>query len=133
MSHKRKGQLTVSGEWAKHLRPFLRRAFWKGERQAAKEMASKEQLATTPTRPESGTVEELISQIRSLPAAAAGLELWVPEHLTLQGERVPLEIAMAAVLDHALDRGLEPEGYHSAPTGRLYKYKVQSPAQPSDA
>jgi hypothetical protein len=26
--------LTVSGEWAKHLRPFGRRAFWKGERQA---------------------------------------------------------------------------------------------------
>ena len=34
MTHKRKGQLTVSGEWAKHLRPVLRRAFWKGERQA---------------------------------------------------------------------------------------------------
>ncbi len=34
MSHKRKGQLTVSGEWARHLRPFNRRAFWKRERQA---------------------------------------------------------------------------------------------------
>lgn len=36
MAHKRKGQLTVSGEWAQHLRPLLRRAFWKGERQAEK-------------------------------------------------------------------------------------------------
>jgi hypothetical protein len=35
MSHKRKGQLTTSGEWAKHLRPLLRRVFWKKERQAA--------------------------------------------------------------------------------------------------
>jgi uncharacterized protein YndB with AHSA1/START domain len=34
MSKKRRGQLTVSGEWARHLRPVLRRAFWKGERQA---------------------------------------------------------------------------------------------------
>lgn len=34
MSHKRKGQLTTSGEWAKHLRPLLRRVFWKKERQA---------------------------------------------------------------------------------------------------
>jgi len=34
MSNKRKGQLTVSGEWHRHLRPVLRRAFWKGERQA---------------------------------------------------------------------------------------------------
>ena len=36
MAHKRKGQLTVSGEWAKHLRKYLRRKFWKGERKAAK-------------------------------------------------------------------------------------------------
>lgn len=34
MAHKRKGQLTVLGEWAEHLRPRLRRAFWKSERQA---------------------------------------------------------------------------------------------------
>ncbi len=34
MSHKRKGQLTTSGEWARHLRPFYRKAFWKRERQA---------------------------------------------------------------------------------------------------
>ena len=36
MSHKRKGQLTVSGEWAKHLRKFWRKQFWKGERAAGK-------------------------------------------------------------------------------------------------
>ena len=35
MSHKRVNQLTISGEWAKHLRPWHRRAFWKGERHAA--------------------------------------------------------------------------------------------------
>ncbi len=42
MSHKRKGQLTVSGEWAKHLRPFLRRIFWKKERQVVKEFVREE-------------------------------------------------------------------------------------------
>ena len=36
MAHKQKGQLTTSGEWAKHLRGFLKRHFWKGERIAAK-------------------------------------------------------------------------------------------------
>ncbi len=36
MAHKRSGQLTVLAEWARHLRPRLRRAFWKGERQAEK-------------------------------------------------------------------------------------------------
>jgi hypothetical protein len=36
MSHKRKGQLTVSKEWAKHLRKFWRKQFWKGERNESK-------------------------------------------------------------------------------------------------
>ena len=34
MTHKRRGQLTVSPERHRHLRPPLRRAFWKRERQA---------------------------------------------------------------------------------------------------
>jgi hypothetical protein len=42
MSHKRKGQLTVSGEWAKHLRKFRRRQFWKGERTAGKKLVKTE-------------------------------------------------------------------------------------------
>jgi hypothetical protein len=42
VAHKRKDQLTVSGEWAKHLRKFLRRHFWKGERKAGKELIRKE-------------------------------------------------------------------------------------------
>ena len=46
MSHKRKGQLTVSGEWAKHLRKFWRRQFWKGERKAGKRMIKNEQKIT---------------------------------------------------------------------------------------
>jgi len=45
MSNKRKGQLTVSGEWARHLRPLLRRAFWKAERQAGGVYARKERDA----------------------------------------------------------------------------------------
>ena len=42
MSHKRKGQLTVSPEWAKHLRKFFRRQFWKGERSAGRKLIRKE-------------------------------------------------------------------------------------------
>jgi hypothetical protein len=51
MSHKRKGQLAVSGEWARHLRPFLRRAFWKKERQAVKTLVRTENASVTSTRP----------------------------------------------------------------------------------
>lgn len=42
MSNNKKGQMTVSGRWAKHLRKIFKRAFWKGERQAGKKGAKKE-------------------------------------------------------------------------------------------
>jgi hypothetical protein len=42
MSSKKKGQLAVSKEWAKHLRKFLRRQFWKSERRAGQNVIRKE-------------------------------------------------------------------------------------------
>lgn len=42
MSHKRKGQLTVTTEWAKHLRKFFKKQFWKSERNAGKKLIHKE-------------------------------------------------------------------------------------------
>lgn len=41
MAHKPKGLLTTSGEWAKHLRGFLKRQFWKKERKASKRKVEK--------------------------------------------------------------------------------------------
>ncbi len=38
MSHKRKGQMVVEAERAKHLRPYLKQRFAKRERKAAKEI-----------------------------------------------------------------------------------------------
>ena len=48
MSHKLVNQLTVSDEWAKHLRPWHRRAFWKGERHAAQALVRAELSQTKP-------------------------------------------------------------------------------------
>ena len=42
MSNKKKGQLTTSPEWAKHLRKIGKRFFWKGERLAEKKMIKEE-------------------------------------------------------------------------------------------
>lgn len=42
MSHKQKGQLTTSSEWAKHLRKFGKRFFWKSERFEEKKEIDKE-------------------------------------------------------------------------------------------
>lgn len=42
MVYKRKGQLTTSPEWAKHLRNYMKRLFWKGERKEEKKMIRNE-------------------------------------------------------------------------------------------
>lgn len=42
MANKKKGQLTSSSEWAKHLRKYLKRQFWKGERTASKKSVEDE-------------------------------------------------------------------------------------------
>lgn len=41
MSTKKKGLLSVSGEWAKHLRKFGKKTFWKTERSKARELINK--------------------------------------------------------------------------------------------
>lgn len=42
MATKKKGLLTVSGEWARHLRKPWKRIFWKKERATAKKMIKTE-------------------------------------------------------------------------------------------
>ncbi len=42
MAHKRKGYLTTSGEWKRHLRKYFKRIFWKGERKAGKQFVRQE-------------------------------------------------------------------------------------------
>jgi hypothetical protein len=53
MAHKRHGQLTVLGEWARHFRRDLGRRFWKRERAAEKVMLQSEIGERPP-----GTAEE---------------------------------------------------------------------------
>ncbi|PSL22422.1 hypothetical protein CLV42_12248 [Chitinophaga ginsengisoli] len=42
MAYKRKGHLTVVMEYCTHLRSFLHRRYWKGERKAGKKLIRKE-------------------------------------------------------------------------------------------
>jgi hypothetical protein len=44
MATKKKGLLTSSGEWAKHLRKFNKGKFWKKERQKEKKMVRQERV-----------------------------------------------------------------------------------------
>jgi hypothetical protein len=125
MSHKRKGQLTVSGEWARHLRPLLRRAFWKKERQAENVLVREEKGQVEVARESRGSVEALLARVEALPSGTASVELWVPERITLREAEVAQDIAMAVLLDKLLERNLFPQGFRPEAGGRVYQYRSE--------
>jgi hypothetical protein len=125
MSHKRKGQLTTSGEWAKHLRPLLRRAFWKGERQAGSGLIRAEGVSAQAEQPSSGSLDGLLAQVESIPLNATTAELWVPEQLTISGVEIPQGIAMSILLDRLLKQAFCPNGFSQSVGGRLYRYRKE--------
>ena len=53
----KKGMLTTTGKWWKHLRS-IRRVFWKGERQAAKQFVRREAATGTATPDKSGNASD---------------------------------------------------------------------------
>jgi hypothetical protein len=126
MSHKKQGKLTTSSEWSRHLRPLLRRWFWKGERRAADDMLRADSAQVTSEDPSIGSVEALLNEVAKWSDAAASADLWVPDELTLQGQVVGKDIAMAIVLNKILALGLFPSGFSTGGGGRLYHYKRES-------
>jgi hypothetical protein len=125
MSHKRKGQLTVSGEWAKHLRPYLKRLFWKSERNAEREVIQNDSLTPESIQAHDGTLETLLGSIQSSPSQSASLDLWVPEHLTYRRQPIAVEVAMSIVVDKLLSYGLFPNGFTPSEGGRMYHYRKE--------
>lgn len=71
------------------------------------------------------TVEQLVAEVEALPSGSTSLELWVPNQLTLRGEVVTKDIAMAVLLDKVLEHGLFPQGVASHPTGAVYRYAAE--------
>ena len=100
---------------------------WKGERQAEKhlvrvEYESQEEAAAS-ARPASASVEEVLAAIAEVSQGASQFEVWVPQDLTLGGESVPTEVAMAVLLDKVLERGFLPAGFAPEYNGRLCRYR----------
>ena len=112
MSHKRKGHLTVTAEWAKHLRPLWKRWFWKGERKAEALISGDAGLS----------IEEILREIDSIPNTSTSYELWVSDPLTSGGSLMPLDAALAIILDKMLAINMFPDGYSEGDGGRLYRY-----------
>ena len=95
------------------------------ERQATCDLVRKESSNQQPDRPAVGTLEFLLSAIEALPTNADKTALWIPEHLTYEGNEIQPEIAMAIVTDKLLERGLYPNGVARAPGGAHYLYCKQ--------
>lgn len=60
----KQGHLTAANEWWQHLRPFLRRVYWKGERRAARRDAAAQ--ARCALRPESARTATAAARMRPL-------------------------------------------------------------------
>jgi hypothetical protein len=76
-------------------------------------------------QPANEDVKNLLQQINNIPDSQVSFDLWVPHILTLNGEPVTNDLAMAIVLDALLARGLFPDGFVEGEGGRLYRYRVE--------
>lgn len=65
MAHKKKGHITVSGEWAKHLRNKKKKIFWKGERNAGKELVRTELIKGEESGLSHKSMAEILEEAKS--------------------------------------------------------------------
>ena len=75
--------------------------------------------------PSVSSVESLLASVSAITNAQTSFELFVPAQLTLKGESVRQDVAMAIVLDKILAHDLIPAGFEEQPGGRLYKYQKE--------
>ncbi len=76
-------------------------------------------------KPQFSSVEEIIAHINDTDFAQKDyFELLISQSLTLRGSPVPMDAAMAIVLDKILAKRYEPDGFVQCETGRLYRYKL---------
>lgn len=77
---------------------------------------------------ETATVESLLDEVGTRMANAEGVvELWVPNHVTLDGNPVAVDSAMEVILDLVLANNYELGGVSESTAGRLYRY-VRAPS-----
>lgn len=72
---------------------------------------------------ETATVEGLLEEIGTRMADAESVvELWVPNHVTMDGNPVAVDSAMEIILDVVLANNYTPGGVSESTAGRLYRY-----------
>jgi hypothetical protein len=121
----------MAREWARHVRLLLRRILRKRDLQAEKNLireAGHKAHAEGIAVPARAPVEDLLSAVAGIPEATLEVEVWVPQELTLGGEPVATDIALAVLVDKLLDKGLFPAGCTLAVGGVLYRYRREQSA-----
>ena len=79
------------------------------------------------SQPSHGTVEAVLAHLDAIPTVESqSFELWMPQHLTLNGQAARPDIAMALILDKILGMGYEPDGFSEADGGKVYRYRVMT-------
>lgn len=72
---------------------------------------------------ETATVEGLLEEVGTRMADAADVvELWVPNHVTMDGNPVAVDSAMEIILDVVLANNYTSGGVSESTAGRLYRY-----------
>ena len=72
------------------------------------------------------SLESILDEVDLLAGGAGFLNIWVPDALTMHGQPVTSDIAMAIIVDRLLSHDLLPDGYVARPGGRLYRYRRES-------
>jgi hypothetical protein len=68
-------------------------------------------------------VKDIQRIVNSIPEDADYCELSISDNLTLDGQPVPQDVAMAIILDGLLTNDFFPDGFEIVPGGKKYKYK----------
>ena len=68
-------------------------------------------------------VKDVQKIVNSIPDDADSCELSISDNLTLDGQPVPQDVAMAIIMDGLLANGFFPDGFKVVPGGKRYKYK----------
>ena len=69
------------------------------------------------------SVEKLREEASALAAGGDAFELWIPETLTMRGDVVRNDVAMAVLLDTILGLSFMPEGLTAGVDGATYRYR----------
>lgn len=118
MASKKKGHLTASSEWARHLRPVMKRWFWKGERSAESGHLHDEEQGLFIQ-----SVEELLEEIATWDTRFNTQLLLVASSLYWQNKLIATNTGFDIIAAKALEKGYVLSDQTQHLQGIRYRWK----------